>query len=98
MYKQIVPFFGAAAMLATISLTLAISIYPQTARAQTQGMERRDERRDTRHESRAAKQACKDGDESSRAECRQTKRDVKQSGRQDESPAANSAGPPTNNP
>ena len=98
MYKQIVPLFGAAPMLAIISFTFAISTYPQTAQAQTQGMERRDERSDTRQESRAAKQACKAGDESSRAECRQTKRDVNQSGRQDENPAANSAGPPTSNP
>ena len=45
--------------------------------AQTQGMDRRDDRRGDRAEGRAAKQACKAGDESSRAECRQKKRDVK---------------------
>jgi hypothetical protein len=97
MYKQIVPVFGATAMLAAIGFTFAISTYPQTARAQTQGMERRDDRRDTRQDSRDVKQACKAGDENSRAECRQTKQDVKQSGRQDENPAANSAVPPANN-
>jgi hypothetical protein len=74
---------GAVAALTTVGATLAIDIYPQTVRAQTQGVERRGERRDTRQDSRDVKQACKAGDEKSRAECRQTKRDVKQTGRQD---------------
>ena len=50
------------------------------ASAQTNGMGRRDERRDVRGEARAAKQACKEGDEKTRADCRQMKRDVKQAG------------------
>ena len=73
---------GALAALATVGLTFAISTYPTSAHAQTQGMERRDDRRDTRQDSRDVKQACKAGDEKSRAECRQDKRDVKQEGRQ----------------
>jgi hypothetical protein len=63
------------------------------ASAQTQGMERRGERHDDRAGARSAKQACKAGDEKSRAECRQMKREVKQAGRNDEGtnavPAAN---------
>src|SRR5437762_3709978 len=47
------------------------------AYAQTQGMDRRDDRRDNRAGGRAAKQACKAGDEKTRAECRQVKRDTK---------------------
>jgi hypothetical protein len=78
---QTVNFLGALAVLATGGFTFAIDLYPQPARAQTQGMERRDDRRDTRQDSRAVKQACKAGD-NSRAECRQEKRDVKQTGRQ----------------
>jgi hypothetical protein len=78
----IVPFLGAIAMLATSGVTVVISTYPQSAYAQTQGMERRDERRDTRQGARAQKQACKAGDDS-RAECRQQKRNTKQAGRHD---------------
>jgi hypothetical protein len=48
-----------------------------SASAQTQGMDRRDDRRDHRAGGRAAKQACKAGDEKTRAECRQVKRDTK---------------------
>ena len=48
------------------------------ASAQTQGMERRDERSDNRSEARAVKQDCKAGDENTRAECRQEKRNTKQ--------------------
>ena len=73
---------GALATLATVGLTFAISTYPPSAHAQTQGMDRRDDRRDTRQDSRDVKQECKAGDEKSRAECRQDKRDVKQEGRQ----------------
>ena len=80
--KLVIPFLGALAVLATGTPALVISTYPQVANAQTQGMERRAERRDTRHSARSAKQACKAGDKS-RAECRQTKRDVKQAGRAD---------------
>jgi hypothetical protein len=57
------------------------------AYAQTQGMERRDDRRDNRAGGRAAKQACKAGDEKTRAECRNVKRDVKH-GKATEAPAA----------
>jgi hypothetical protein len=81
---------GVLAVLATVGSTFAIGAYPQTAKAQTQGMERRDERSDTRQASRDVKQACKAGDEKSRAECRQGKHEVKQSGRHDETPATNS--------
>ena len=73
---------GVLATLGTIGFTFAISTYPQSAHAQTQGMDRRDDRRDTRQDSRDVKQECKAGDEKSRAECRQDKRDVKQEGRQ----------------
>jgi len=48
-----------------------------SASAQTQGMDRRDDRRDDRAGGRAAKQECKAGDEKTRAECRQEKRDTK---------------------
>jgi hypothetical protein len=85
---QTVNFLGALAVLATGGFTFAIDLYPQAARAQTQGMERRDDRRDTRQDSRATKQACKAGD-NSRAECRQEKRDVKQTGRTGDTPASN---------
>jgi hypothetical protein len=78
---------GALAVLATIGLPIALDTYPQTAHAQTQGMERRHARRATRHEARAAKHACNAAHESSRAGCRQEKRDVKQNARQGGSPA-----------
>ena len=64
------------------------------ALAQTNGMNRRNERRDNRAAARAAKQACKAGDEKTRAECRQMKRDVKQAGRNDVGSNANSAPSP----
>jgi len=82
-----ISFFGALAMLATSVPAIVISATPQAAKAQTQGMERRDERRGTRQDARDAKQACKAGDES-RAECRQMKRDMKQDGRQNDGAAA----------
>jgi hypothetical protein len=73
---------GALAALATVSSTLLIIPYSkQGAQAQTQGMERRGERRGTRHDARAAKHACNSAEGKSRADCRQTKRAVKQSGR-----------------
>ena len=59
--------------------------------AQTQGMERRNDRRANRAGARAAKQACKAGDEKSRVECRQVKREVKQAGRNDDSGKADAA-------
>lgn len=74
-------FVAVFAALATVGVPMAISAVPQTAAAQTQGMDRRDDRRDTRQTSRAVKQACKAGDEKTRAECRQDKRHVKQEGR-----------------
>jgi hypothetical protein len=64
------------------------------AYAQTQGMERRDDRRDDRGAGRDAKQDCKAGDENTRAECRQVKRDTKHGGSEgtaNEAPAANPA-------
>ena len=70
-------FWRIVGVLATV--VLLAGIVP--ASAQTNGMKRRDERRDTRAGARAAKQACKAGDEKTRADCRQMKRDVKQAGR-----------------
>ena len=64
---------GAAAVVAALMVLSVGSAY-----AQTQGMDRRDEKRDDREGARDAKQACKAGDENTRAECRQEKRDVKQ--------------------
>jgi hypothetical protein len=58
------------------------------------GMERRNDRRANRAGARAAKQACKAGDEKSRAECRQEKREVKQTGRNDDSSKADGAAAP----
>ncbi len=78
---------GQLVALAMIGVPLVLGAYPQTAQAQTNGMERRDDRRDTRQTSRSVKQACKAGDEKSRAECRHTKRDVKQEGRHNGTPA-----------
>jgi hypothetical protein len=57
------------------------------ASAQTQGMRRRSG-------GRAAKQACKAGDEKSRAECRQMKREVKHAGPNDAGSNANAAPAP----
>ena len=79
---------AAVAVLATSGLTVATIAY-----AQTQGGERRDDRRDTRSDARDTKQACKAGDENSRAECRQEKRDVKQNDGQTQ-PAPASQTPP----
>jgi hypothetical protein len=58
---------GLLAALATVGVPLVIGAYPQTAQAQTNGMERRDDRRDTRQTSRSVKQACKAGDEKNRS-------------------------------
>ena len=64
-----------------------------SASAQTQGMDRRDEHRDGRDAGRAAKQDCKAGDEKSRAECREEKRDTKHGS--DDAGTANTAPAPT---
>ena len=88
-------FVGLLAALA-IAAPLALTAVPQAARAQTPGMEHRDDRRDTRQVSREVKQACKAGDEKTRSECRNTKRDVKQEGRQ--TPGGPNDHPTTANP
>ena len=64
------------------------------ASAQTNGMDRRDDRRDDRAGARSAKQACKAGDEKSRADCRQLKHEVKQTGRNDQGGTANAVPAP----
>ena len=69
------------AVLATVGSTFAVSAYPLTAHAQTNGMERRGGRRDTRQESRETKHECNAAGGKSRSGCRQEKRDVKQTGR-----------------
>jgi hypothetical protein len=55
-----------------------------TSYAQTSGTERRGERRENRDTGREEKAECKAGDEKSRPECRQDKRDTKQEGRGNE--------------
>lgn len=84
MRKSIVmPFLGALAMLATGGPVLVISSYPQSAQAQTQGMQRRAERRETRQTARDVKHECNANGSASRSGCRQAKHGVKQAGRQD---------------
>lgn len=73
---------GALAVAAAIGATAVISVYPQPADAQTQGMNRRGERRDTRQDSRTAKHECK-ASGNNRSDCRQEKRQTKQQGRHD---------------
>jgi hypothetical protein len=80
---QTLKMLSALAVLATVDSSFAVSAYPLTAHAQTRGMERRAARRDTRQESRDIKHECNASGGKSRSECRQTKRDVKQTGRQD---------------
>jgi len=70
-------FWRGLGVLATVVVLAGIA----PASAQTNGMSRRDQRRDNRAAARSAKQACKAGDEKTRADCRQMKRDVKQAGR-----------------
>ena len=77
-------------VLATVVVLAGIA----PATAQTNGMARRDQRRDNRGAARAAKQACKAGDEKTRADCRQMKRDVKQAGRNGAGSNANAAPSP----
>jgi hypothetical protein len=83
---QVLKTMGAIVVLAAVGPAFALSTYPQIAYAQTHGMNRPDDRRDTRQGARSAKQACKAGDEKSRSECRQTKRDVKLEGRRNGTP------------
>ena len=82
MGMQTLTVMGAIAVLTTIGSTFAIDAFPQTAHAETHGMNRRDDRRDTRQGSRSTKHDCNAAGGSSRSDCRQTKRDVKQEGRQ----------------
>ena len=72
--KQSQVIFTALVVIAATGLTVT------TTFAQTGGMDRRDNREEGREE----KAACKAGDEKSRPECRQDKRDTKQEGRGDE--------------
>lgn len=78
-------------ILGALAVLASAGVFTTTAQAQTNGAERRGERRDNRDEGREAKAACKAGDEKTRPECRQDKRDTKQEGRgdQDEAPAEN---------
>ena len=85
-------FWRVIGALATVVMLAGIA----PASAQTNGMNRRNERRDNRAGARAAKQACKAGDEKTRADCRQLKRNVKQAGRNDQGSNANAA--PTQQP
>ena len=80
-------FWRGVGLLAAVVVLAGIA----PASAQTQGMERRNDRRANRAGARAAKQACKAGDEKSRVECRQVKREVKQAGRNDDSGKADAA-------
>ena len=81
---------GMGVLAAIVMLAVVVPAY-----AQTQGMERRDDRRDNRAGGRAAKQACKAGDEKTRAECRNMKRDVKHG---DAAPAAPAPAAPAEKP
>ena len=77
---------GVGVLAAVVALAGVVPAY-----AQTPGMERRDDRRDDRAGGRAAKQACKAGDEKTRAECRNLKRDVKHGNAAPAAPAAGAA-------
>ena len=70
--RQGIPVLTAWVLFAGLGVMVSASTY-----AQTSGMDRRDDRRDNRQGARSEKQACKAGDEKSRAECRQHKRDTK---------------------
>ena len=85
--QQTMSFWRGIGVLAAVVMIAGIG----SASAQTQGMERRNQRRDNRAAGRAAKQACKAGDEKTRAECRQTKHEVKQAGRNDGGSNVNAA-------
>lgn len=73
---------GALVALATIGTPIAVLSWSQAGYAQTNGMDRRGDRRGTRQDSREAKHACNSAQGQTRADCRQTKRNVKQEGRQ----------------
>jgi hypothetical protein len=75
--RRKVKFWRVIGVLATVVMLAGMA----PAAAQTNGMNRRNERRNNRAEARAAKQACRAGDEKTRADCRQLKRNVKQAGR-----------------
>jgi len=75
-------------LLTAVTVLATAGFVMTTAYAQTGGMERRGERRGNRDESRDAKAECKAGDEATRPECRQDKRDTRQEGRGDEEPKA----------
>ena len=79
----------------SVGVLAAILMYAVVAPAyaQTRGMDHRDDRRDDRSAGQAAKQDCKAGDEKSRAECRQEKRDTKHGS--DDAGTANTAPAPT---
>ena len=79
---------GMGALAAIVMLAVVTPAY-----AQTQGMDHRDDRRDDRSAGRAAKQDCNAGDEKSRPECRQEKRDTKHGS--DDAGTANTAPAPT---
>ena len=80
---------GLGVLAALVALAGAVPVY-----AQTGGMERRDERSDDRGAGRDAKQDCKAGDEKTRAECRQEKRDTKHGGDEGTASEAPAAQPP----
>jgi hypothetical protein len=82
---------GMGALAAIVMLAVVAPAY-----AQTRGMENRDDRRDDRAGGRAAKQDCKAGDEKSRPECRQEKRDTKHGGGEAQAPEGHA--PATNLP
>jgi hypothetical protein len=85
-----ISFWRGVGALAAVAVLAGIA----SASAQTQGMERRSEWRNNRAGARAPKQACKAGDEKSRAECREVKREAKQAGRNDGGSNANAATAP----
>ena len=77
---------GVGVLAAVVTLAGVVPAY-----AQTQGSQRRDDRQDDRAAGKAAKQACKAGDEKTRAECRNMKRDVKHGNAAPAAPAAGAA-------
>jgi hypothetical protein len=80
---------GLGVLAALVALAGAVPVY-----AQTGGMERRDDR----GAGRDAKQDCKAGDEKTRAECRQEKRDTKHGGDEGTASEAPAAQPPAAQP
>ena len=92
---QMLKVLSAVAVFASVGSTFAVSAYPLTAHAQTNGMERRGGRRDTRQEARDTKHECNAKNEKSRSGCRQEKRGEKQEGRQTGHPDEHAATPHT---